>query len=170
MVAHRARAIRADCNSECGDALAPSQIGLEFWSVSIGRDRNADLDVVCSAARNVGGMTRAAAAHQRKPSQFELAFGLDQIFDAGVGVRLNHSLNPNEGAHGSGQPIGPAANNASCKAVHSLEKRQQNGVRLRRVASLASALPYMSSNSPSGGMKEMVRSTSKRARRTHLRA
>jgi len=170
MVAHRARAIRADCNSECGDALTPSQIGLEFWSVSIGRDRNADFDIVCSAARNVERMTRAAAANQRKPSQFELAFGLDQIFDAGVGVRLNHSLNPNEGAHGSGQPIRHVANNASCKAVHSLKKRQQNGVRLRRVASLASALPYMSSNSPSGGMKEMVRSTSKRARRTHLRA
>ena len=36
------------------------------------------------------------------------------------------------------------------------------------VLRLARALTHMSSNSPSGGMKDMVRSTSKRARRTHL--
>ncbi len=84
---------------------APSQVGLEFWSVSIGRDRNADFDIVCGAARNVRSRTRAAAAHKRKPSQFELAFGLDQIFDARVRVRLNHSLNPNEGTHCSGKTI-----------------------------------------------------------------
>ncbi len=34
------------------------------------------------------------------PSQFKLALRFDQIFNAGVGVRLDYSLDPNERAHG----------------------------------------------------------------------
>lgn len=83
---------------------APSQIGLEFRSVCVGRDRDADLNVVCGAAGRVG-RTAGLAIAANAPSQFKLALCFDQIFNAGVGVRLNHCFDPNEGAHGGRKPI-----------------------------------------------------------------
>ena len=78
----------------------PSQISLEFRSICVGGDRYANLDVVCGAENRVR-KPKGAAIEFKAPSQFKLALRFDQIFNTRVGVRLDYSLNPNEGAHGS---------------------------------------------------------------------
>ena len=80
--------------------LGASQIGLEFRSVCIGGDGDADFDIVCSATK------------------FELTLRLDQILDAGVGVRFNYGLNPDEGTDCCRKPIGPVGNCVKNKALH----------------------------------------------------
>ncbi len=95
----------------------PSQIGLEFRSVGIRGDGDADFDIVRGAAECIKKFA-LAAIEKNLPSQLELALGFDQILDARVRVGFDHGLNPDEGTDCCRKPIGPVGNCVKNKALH----------------------------------------------------